>query len=101
MTSNIIPADLIEEIGIDKLPLEEQAAVLEEIGDALMAGILARAVPLLDDASKKELDTMLDSVEEAAQLEAFLNSKIPNFQEVVAEEVTAFRGEALQFFQAL
>jgi hypothetical protein len=101
MTSNIVPADLIEEIGIDQLPLEEQAAVLEEIGDALMAGILSRAVPLLDDASKKELDTMLDSMEDASQLEAFLNSKIINFQEVVAEEVIAFRGEALDFYKAL
>ncbi len=101
MTSTIIPTDLLEEIGIDKLPLEEQAAVMAEIGDAIMAGILARAVPLLDDASKKELDTMLDGMEEAAQLETFLNAKIPNFQQIIAEEVAAFRGEALDFYTKL
>jgi len=101
MTQHIVPADLLAEIGVDTLPMEEQIGVIQEMGDAIMAGILVRAVPLLDDASQKELETLLESMEQPEELETFLNKKIPTFQQILAEEVATFRGEAAAFYGAL
>lgn len=101
MNQSIVPKDLLTEIGLDSLPLEEQAAMLSEMGDALMSAIMVRVVPLLDDAAKQELDTMLGGELEPVQLQTFLAAKIPNFQEIVDEEVTTFKTEAAAFYKAI
>ena len=101
MNQTIVPNDLLTEIGLDNLPLEEQATILSEMGDAIMSAIMVRVVPMLDDAAKKELDTMLGGELEPAQLQAFLSAKIPTFQAIVDEEVTTFKTEASAFYKAI
>lgn len=101
MNQTIVPNDLLAEIGLDKLPVEEQSAILSEMGDALMSAIMVRIVPILDDAAKQELDTLLSGELEPSKLQTFLSEKIPNFQDILDEEVNTFRTEAAAFYKAL
>ena len=66
-----------------------------------MSAIMIRVVPLLDDAAKQELDTLLGGELEPAQLNAFLSGKIPNFQDIVNEEVATFKTETIAFYKAM
>ena len=101
MNSNIVDIDLLAEIGMDKLPVEEQAAMMQEMGDSIMGAIMVRVIPMLDEASQKELDTLLEGADDPQQLQDFLNAKVPEFQQIVTEEVENFKQEALAFYKAL
>jgi len=101
MNPNIVDIDLLAEIGMDKLPVEEQAAMMQEMGDSIMGAIMVRAIPMLDEASQKELDALLEGADNPQQLQDFLNTKVPEFQQIVAEEVENFKQEALAFYKAL
>lgn len=101
MNQTIVPSDLLTDIGLDKLPIEEQATVLSEMSDAIMSAIMVRVVPMLDDAAKQELDTLLSGELEPSELQTFLSEKIPNFQDILDEEVNTFRTEAAAFYKAL
>jgi len=101
MNSNIVDIDLLAEIGMDKLPVEEQAAMMQEMGDSIMGAVMVRVVPMLDEASQKELDTLLEGADDPQQLQDFLNAKVPEFQQIVTEEVENFKQEALAFYKAL
>jgi len=101
MNPNIVDIDLLAEIGMDKLPVEEQAAMMQEMGDSIMGAVMVRVVPMLDEASQKELDTLLEGADDPQQLQDFLNAKVPEFQQIVTEEVENFKQEALAFYKAL
>jgi len=101
MNPNIVDIDLLAEIGMDKLPVEEQAAMMQEMGDSIMGAIMVRVIPMLDEASQKELDTLLEGADDPQQLQDFLNAKVPEFQQIVTEEVENFKQEALAFYKAL
>lgn len=98
---NTLDIDLIKELELEELPLEEQAVMLESIGEALMTAIVAQSIPMLDESAQQEFNTLLDTAEDPSQIQAFLSEKIPNFQEVVDKEVATFKEEAVDFYKGL
>ena len=101
MTKNISGIDLIEALELEELPLEEQAKMLESISGAVMTAIVAKSIPILDESAQQEFNTLLDTAEDPSQVQTFLSEKIPNFQEIVNEEVSKFKEGAVDFYRGL
>ncbi|MEY2640824.1 MAG: hypothetical protein RL150_217 [Candidatus Parcubacteria bacterium] len=99
--TNALPDDFLETMGLDELPMEEQAAVMTEMSDAIMAGVFARVLPMLSEEHKAEFDKLMDSDADQDAVVAFLQERVPEFQAIVVEEVAAFSKEAGDFYGGL
>lgn len=99
--TNALPDDFLDTMGMDELPMEEQAALMREMSDALMAGVFARALPMLAEEHKAEFDALMDSNADQDAVLAFLSAHVPDFQAMLTEEVAAFAKDAGDFYAGL
>lgn len=87
--------NLIEKLGWMDLPEDDRDALIEKTGHVVFQKVLARVMENLLEPDKVAFDALLskeDTKEE--DLYNFLNSKIPNLNDLVREEVGAFTKEA-------
>jgi hypothetical protein len=96
--SDALKADLGDMIGLDALPEAERAATLMKIGDVIFQMVLLRVFSELGDQGQKELEDFIADPKNTADPEAFygfLRGKLPDLDEIVAEEVAAFKRDAI------
>lgn len=93
---NIFSKDLVKEWGIENLsPAEQEDAVLK-LGLTLYQAILVRSLDILSGKDQDELDTILDNDETTPEaVVAFLEKKIPTFQELLVEEKNNLKRDIL------
>jgi hypothetical protein len=84
---NILSKDIIHEWGLQDLPETKQIELVDRIGKLLYQAILVRSMDILSEKEEGELDVLLDNDATTAQdVLIFLQSKIKNFDTIVAEE---------------
>jgi hypothetical protein len=94
--NNILHQNLTKVFGIDGLSLEEQAAFLSEIGDAVFQSSLVRLVSTLSEEQQVALEQYLDSEPEPEVLLAHLLEHYKTFEDIIAEVVASFKEDALK-----
>jgi hypothetical protein len=84
---NILSKDIIREWGLEDLSETKQIELVDRIGKLLYQAILVRSLDILSEKEESELDVILDKDASTAQdILIFLQSKIKNFDTIVAEE---------------
>lgn len=87
--------NLIEKLGWMDLPEEDRDALLEKTGHIVFQKVLARVMENLLDDDKVVFENLLSNEETKEEdLLNFLNSKIPNLNDLVREEASGFLKEA-------
>jgi len=99
--TNSLGIDLEKELGLDELPLETQSKVYQKAGESIITGVMARIIPTLEEDKKDELDKILSRDDSDEHIEKFMTENVPNFQEILTEEVNDFKKEGLAFFKQL
>jgi hypothetical protein len=85
--NDILSKDLIREWGLESLPKDKQLEMTDRIGRMIYQAILVRALDILSEKEQTEFDLLLDEDTSTPQsVLAFLQSKIPTFEQLVAEE---------------
>ncbi|MBI4993303.1 MAG: hypothetical protein HZC26_04200 [Candidatus Magasanikbacteria bacterium] len=89
---NILPS-----LGLRDLPADKQEQMLLKIGDIIFKRILIRAIDSMSEPAKAEYEKLLKtkSADAGAALD-FFRAKLPNFDQLVAEEVASFKKEAAE-----
>lgn len=82
--------DLFE---LDKLPPDKAAEIVERLGKLVFQAVLVRVLPTLSKADMAEYDKTLEAREGGEAVLNFLGEKVPNFKEIVKEEVENLRTE--------
>jgi len=93
MIAELLNINLVKELGLDSLPAEKKAALIDQMMEVVESRINLKVLSILTEEEKKELDKVLDS---DADMIAFLKSKIPNFEIMVAETIANFKKEILE-----
>ena len=96
MIAELLNVDLIKELGLDSLPEERRAALIDQMTEVLESRISLEVLSILTEEEKKELDQVLDS---GGDMIEFLRSKIRNFDLMVAETIANFKKEMLEMQQ--
>lgn len=103
-----LKANLITELGIDKLPPERQAELLLKIGDTIYKAVMTRVVEELSDEDRTAFDRLLDEKpadagrqDDEEAVFSFLRSKLPNLDEIVNEEIAEFKKESIETMAAI
>jgi hypothetical protein len=100
--ANVINQNLIQALGIDKLPEEEQTEVLMDISRVVYQNIVLRVLDELKDEDKDEFDAFLEKTpEDQEAIYEFLKTKIPNLDQIAAEEVEKFTKEGMNIANAM
>jgi hypothetical protein len=89
---------LMKSLGLDALPPEEKAVVMEKFADTLFQAVMVRGLELLPEDKKDLLDEAIKKSPESAQdvLMDFFMANIPNFQSVVDEEVNRVKDQIVK-----
>jgi 5S rRNA maturation endonuclease (ribonuclease M5) len=90
---NALKINLIEELGIADLPPEKQEEIISESATVVFKGILNRVVLLLSDKEKEEVNAILDKDNPGEEVYNYLKAHLPNFDEIVKEEIAEFKQE--------
>jgi hypothetical protein len=98
-----MPNDLLQQniapiLGINKLPEDEQAVFLMDIGDLIVESALLRLVVDLDENQEAALNHYLETEPQSEVLMEYLLSHHKNFSQILEEEIVAFKEEATQIF---
>ncbi len=81
---------LVKALGIESLPPEEQEAVLERSGALVYQAVVTRALEEMEDPAVDEFEKLLEGEPTPETLLAFFQEKIPNFNDMIAEEAHGF-----------
>lgn len=88
--------NLIKELGIDKLPKEQQEKVLMQMGEMIQQRIVIRLFEEMSEEKKQEFETFSEENEkDPAKLVKFLEDNVENSGEFVKEEIGKAKKEIM------
>lgn len=98
----ILQKNIISDLGLDKLSEKEQEEALLGIGRIIFQAVLIRVMEELDESGKDEFEKILNEKpnDEEAIL-GFLQTKIPNLDVIVSDEVVKFKQESVDFMEVI
>ncbi|OGI25524.1 MAG: hypothetical protein A3J76_03680 [Candidatus Moranbacteria bacterium RBG_13_45_13] len=89
----ILQKTIVEELGLQNLPEEEQAEFLLKMTEAVLKRIYVDTVEALSEGDREELVKLIDTETEAEKIEEFLKGKIENYDEFVKKIVENFKSQ--------
>lgn len=87
----ILQQSIIEELGLGNLPKEKQEEVLVKMTEVLLKKIYLETFEKLAEPDREELAKMLDVETEPDKVEAYLRTKIENYDEFVKKIAESFK----------
>jgi hypothetical protein len=95
MSQAILEKNIINVLGLETLPDEEKLVYLSQIADAVMESTLLRLVAGLTEAQQESLDYYLSTNPEPEVMMEHLATHYKTFEEILQEEIVAFKDEAV------
>jgi len=95
---NILEKDIIPELGLEHLSKDKQIALLDEMSKVVQKRITLRVLEEMPEEEKDEFERFLDNSSEPEQISDFLQKVIPNFFEIVQEEIVKLKSEMINEF---
>jgi len=94
--------NLIEELGIDKLPKEMQEKVLIQIGEMIQQRIVIRLFEEMSQEKKDEFEIFSkENGRDPVKLTQFLEDNVENSEELVKEEIGKVKKEIMDMIGGL
>ena len=94
--NKILQQNIIKELGLDKLPEKEQEEALETAGRIIFQAVLIKVMDELDEEQKSEFEKIIiKEPNNEEKITEFLESNVPDLDEIVKEEVLNFKKETL------
>lgn len=87
--------DLIEELGLEGLPLERQEKLVKEISNVLYDRVLLRVMEKLSEKEAGEINNLLGK-KEYQKADQIIAKKVPNFAAILKEEIEKFGEEMIR-----
>lgn len=103
-TQIIIPTTMITKVQLNSvginLPDDQAQALIQHVEETVNERISEEIVDSLDDAQLAELVALQDDVP-AEQLEAWIRERVPEYDEIVEDNVTIVLGELVENSEAI
>ncbi len=96
----IIDTKLLQQLGLDTLPIKDQERLMMSIGDAIYDSIIARAIRAMNSKDKVEFEHMLADNPTFDSLGEFIYKAVPGIDKIAEEEIKSFQKIALETFQS-
>jgi len=97
---DFLQKDLIVELGLQSLPDDKKEQLVLRIGELIQQNVVLRIISEMSESDKDEFEKVLAADNGEKTLE-FLQSKFPNLNQVVEEEIAKFKQEAINRMQTV
>lgn len=91
--------NLIEELDLEKFPIEEQEAIIMKMADVVYDRILLKIINSLTDKETIEIAQLIDK-KDREKIDKILELKLPNFNKLVEGEILKFQQEIVKEVKA-
>lgn len=81
---------LAKALGVDNLPEDQKATMIETAGAIIYQAVLTRAMEEMPDEAIDEFEKIINTEPTPELVFAFFRSKIPNFDTMIEEEAKTF-----------
>lgn len=88
---NAMREDLAKELGIEKLPVEEQERLIDMTTETLLQEIYIQTIEKLGEADGKEYEALTEREGSEAEIAPFLRARIPDYDNFVAKIIMDFK----------
>jgi hypothetical protein len=82
MITEEIKQEIIKELGIENLPGQKAAEVMEKLEENIQRALVLEILDLLSPQDQKELNTLIETGDNS-KIQAFLEVKIPSLQSLI------------------
>lgn len=97
--NKILHQHIVSLLNLDVLPESQRAMLLDKMADVINGRLLLRLWEGFDSGLRREFSAAMDSENNAA-LENFLLKRVPNFIDVLSEEVLKLKKEMMAHLRA-
>ena len=98
--ATIVTKAQLNSIGIN-LPEDQMQALIQHVEDTINSQIGEEIVESLDDDQLKELVQMQDNDASAEEIDAWIRERIPEYDEIIEDNVTIVLGELVENSDAI
>lgn len=88
-----IKEDIMQYLGLNKLSQDKQDEILAKIGEIILKKIFIETVDSLNETDRVEFEKMLKEGSDADSIEAFLNTKIENYDMIISRIVEEVKND--------
>lgn len=87
-----IQQNIIKELGLEELSEEDRADIVISMSESVLKRIAVNVLEKLSDADREEFEKLQENAS-PDQIDAFLQSKIENYEQIVEDTVIEFKNE--------
>ncbi len=91
--------DLLKDIGMENLPIEKQAGIIEKISRIVYKRILLRILDRLSDEEAMEIDALLEK-KDYERVDEYIRDKAPDFITILKQEIEEVRADIIERMKA-
>ncbi|KKR08590.1 MAG: hypothetical protein UT32_C0001G0110 [Parcubacteria group bacterium GW2011_GWC2_39_14] len=95
-SQNLLEENIISLLGLESLPNEEKAAILDKMTELIQKRTMLRVVEML---SEEDAQTLANTPMAPAEMVAFAAEKVGNFENILMEEILKAKQEMLNAAQ--
>lgn len=96
MDLKILEKDIIDLLGLKKLPAEQQTKLTARMAEVILDRITLRILDELSEEDKAGLDLLLQKKAKPQEIDAFLAKKVKNLDEIRTAEILRFKQDIVQ-----
>ncbi|KKQ80557.1 MAG: hypothetical protein UT02_C0006G0007 [Parcubacteria group bacterium GW2011_GWC2_38_7] len=91
-TQNLLGDSIIKLLGLESLPNEEKAMILDKMTELIQKRVMLR---LIENLSEEDAQTIANSQMSQTEMVAFAAEKVANFDAILNEEIIKAKQEML------
>ena len=95
MDKDLLQKNIISLLGLESLPDEKKVQFLEKTSELVFKRTIVKVMELLPKSDQDELSRLIGAGE-PEKTDAFIAEKIPNFEELMNNEIVAIKEEMVK-----
>lgn len=101
MANTILDTNIMDLLGLGDLPSERKQQLLDKMTAVIQGRVADRVFSSLDEAHQKDLDALIARAATAEEMDAFLHQAVPNYDQIMQEEITKYKTDMTADAQAI
>jgi len=93
---NTINKNVVEILGINTLPVEQQKEAMERLGAIVYQEVMLRVLDIMSEEDKDLFEKLIEKNPDPEAMFTFLAEKVPNIDQIVNEEAQSLREESAE-----
>ncbi|MFA6197853.1 MAG: DUF5663 domain-containing protein [Patescibacteria group bacterium] len=93
--TQLLKSNIIELLGLQDLPKEKQDDLVAKMSEVVQHRITDRLLERLPVTAQADLDALIAKGATSEEFDGFLQKVIPEYNQIMAEEITVFKQEML------